>query len=230
MKKLFNQQNGFTLLEVLLSLTILSVVVIGMMSFFHNSYNYVNENEDKTIAAQIGRNVMNYVEKQNYNKFNGYLSHEVDSNENVHIIALDKTYCDKEVTIKKNNDSPASDATSDGIVLFDNKERCLSILDPLINNEVYSSKTDISIFLMKYNDSETLSSLSNLISKDDPSVHNLPASIKELIDNDKENFSNLLQPNEFIHDHLLKVYVVLEWKDKRDDVVIQGVLSHETIR
>ncbi|QFT90065.1 hypothetical protein FIU87_15480 [Bacillus sp. THAF10] len=228
MKKLFKEQKGFTLLEVLLSLTILSVVIIGMMSFFQNSFHYVNENEDKTIATQIARNVMNYVEKQSFNKFEGYLSHEVDSNENVHILSLDKTYCDKKVTIKKNSSS--SDSTLDGIVLFDSIDRCLSILDPVINNEVYSSKTAISIFLVKYNDFETLSSLSELISKDDPSVSNLPSSIKELMMNDHENFSSLLQPNEYIRANLLKVYVVLDWKDNREDVVIQGVLSHETIR
>ncbi|WP_010195872.1 type IV pilus modification PilV family protein [Bacillus sp. m3-13] len=230
MKKLFKEQKGFTLLEVLLSLTILSVVVIGLMSFFHNSYNYVNENEDKAIATQIARNVMNYVEKQNYNKLEGYLSYEADSNENVHIISLNKVYCDKKVTIKKNNDTPASESTSDDIILFDNVDRCLSILNPVINNEVYSANATISIYLMKYNDFETLSSLSNLISQDALSIRNLPSSIKDLIIHDHENFGNLLQTNEYIREHLLKVYVVLEWKDQRDDVVIQGVLSHETIR
>ncbi|MGD6774335.1 type IV pilus modification PilV family protein [Sutcliffiella horikoshii] len=230
MKKLFKEQQGFTLLEVLLSLTILSVVVIGLMSFFHNSYNYVNENEDKAIATQIARNVMNYVEKQNYNKFEGYLSHEVDTSEDVHIIPLDKTYCDKKVTIKKNNDTLTSESTSDDIVLFDNVDRCLSILNPVINNEAYSDNAAISIYLMKYNDPETLSSLSNLITQNASGIRNLPSSIKDLIIHDHENFGNLLQPNEYIREHLLKVYVVLQWKDQRDDVVIQGVLSHETIR
>lgn len=230
MKKLFNEQKGFTLLEVLLSLTILSVVVIGLMSFFHNSYNYVNENEDKSIATQIARNVMNYMEKQNYNKFEGYLSHEIDTNEEVHIIPLDKTYCDKKVTIKKNNDTLTSESTSDDIVLFDNVDRCLSILNPVINNEAYSDNAAISIYLMKYNDPETLSSLSNLITQNASGIRNLPSSIKDLLIHDHENFGNLLQPNEYIREHLLKVYVVLQWKDHRDDVVIQGVLSHETIR
>lgn len=230
MKKLFNEQKGFTLLEVLLSLTILSVVVIGLMSFFHNSYNYVNENEDKSIATQIARNVMNYMEKQNYNKFEGYLSYEVDTNEDVHIIPLEKAYCDKKVTIKKNNATLTSESTSDDIVLFDNVERCLSILDPVINNQTYSANATISIYLMKYNDPDTLSSLSNLISENASSIRNIPSSIKDLIIHDHENFGDLLQPNEYIREHLLKVYVVLEWKDKRDDVVIQGVLSHETIR
>lgn len=230
MKKLFNEQNGFTLLEVLLSLTILSVVVIGLMSFFHNSYNYVNENEDKAIATQIARNVMNYAEKQNYNKFEGYLSYEVDTNENIHIIPLDKSFCDKKVTINKNSSSPANDSTVDDILLFDNADRCQSILNPVINNQSYSDNTAITIYLMKYNDQETLSALSSLINDDHPGISHLPSSLKDLIIGDEANYNNLLQPNEFIHEHLLRIFVVLEWKENRDDVIIQGVMSHETIR
>ncbi|TXK91987.1 prepilin-type N-terminal cleavage/methylation domain-containing protein, partial [Parageobacillus sp. SY1] len=57
---------GFTLLEVLASITILSIVAIGMFSFFTNAMQYTTYNQDKTVAINIARGVLAYMERLDF--------------------------------------------------------------------------------------------------------------------------------------------------------------------
>ena len=60
--------NGFTLIEVLLAVAILGILSISMMSFFSQSYQYTKNNESKTVGINVARNVLNYIERQEFSK------------------------------------------------------------------------------------------------------------------------------------------------------------------
>ncbi|MGM0835955.1 MAG: type IV pilus modification PilV family protein [Bacillota bacterium] len=235
MKKLFEEERGFTLLEVLISMTILSVVVIGMMSFFENSYSYVKENESKTVATQVARNVMNYVEKQDFSKMEGYLIYERIPLENKYILELDFTHCIQPVTISTKSLPSVTERTNiDNVLLFDDQARCQSILKPTINNVTYDGDKKVQIYIMKYNNTEEILRLKVLIEQNNHVINELPDGIKEFIlnyDEDLDKFKpSEFSEKEFMDEHLLRVFTVLNWNEDREEVMIQGVLSHETIR
>ncbi|WP_052343502.1 type IV pilus modification PilV family protein [Bacillus massiliigorillae] len=70
MKYCHNIKNckGFTLLEVLISLGILSIILLTLMSFFSQSFQYTKNNESKTVGINVARNVLNYMESQDFAK------------------------------------------------------------------------------------------------------------------------------------------------------------------
>ena len=53
-----NNQKGISLLEVLLSITILSIITLSILSFFNQAYDYTKRNEDKTVGINVARNVL----------------------------------------------------------------------------------------------------------------------------------------------------------------------------
>lgn len=67
--KFLRNNRGFTLLEVLLSLTILGIVLTSTMTFFSQAYSYTKINEDKTVGINVARNVLYYFEQQEFDKF-----------------------------------------------------------------------------------------------------------------------------------------------------------------
>ncbi len=69
----FRNERGFTLLEVLLSITILGIVIISFLSFFNQAYSYTKKNEDKTVGINVARNVLYYMEQQDYTRMKSYL-------------------------------------------------------------------------------------------------------------------------------------------------------------
>jgi len=66
--KILKNRRGLTLLEVLLSITILGIVVTSFLSFFNHAYSYTKKNEDKTVGINVARNVLNFFEQQDYTK------------------------------------------------------------------------------------------------------------------------------------------------------------------
>lgn len=66
----FNIKNekGLTLIEVLLSITILGIVLTTFLAYFNNAYSYTKMNEDKTVGINVARYVLNYFEQQDYTK------------------------------------------------------------------------------------------------------------------------------------------------------------------
>ncbi|MBG9543567.1 hypothetical protein ABE29_12425 [Cytobacillus firmus] len=65
-KKLLTGSKGLTLVEVLVSLTILGIVLMGTMKFFSQAYTYANMNEKKTAAVNVARNALMHIEKENF--------------------------------------------------------------------------------------------------------------------------------------------------------------------
>lgn len=66
LRKILSSTNGLTLVEVLLSLTILGIIMIGIMQFFTQAYSFTNSNQNKTTAINVARNAMIYIEKQSF--------------------------------------------------------------------------------------------------------------------------------------------------------------------
>lgn len=65
-KKLITSSKGLTLVEVLVSLTILGIVLMGTMKFFSQAYTYTNMNEKKTAAVNVARNALMHIEKESF--------------------------------------------------------------------------------------------------------------------------------------------------------------------
>lgn len=63
-----NRQNGFTLVEVLGAIVILSIVSLVLTSYFANAMTYSKSNQNKTIMVNLARNALFYMEKQDFEK------------------------------------------------------------------------------------------------------------------------------------------------------------------
>lgn len=60
--KILSSSKGLTLIEVLVSLTILSIILLGIMNFFNQAYSYTNSNQKKTAAINVARNALTYMD------------------------------------------------------------------------------------------------------------------------------------------------------------------------
>ncbi|MDF9840163.1 MULTISPECIES: prepilin-type N-terminal cleavage/methylation domain-containing protein [unclassified Paenibacillus] len=65
-------ERGFTLIEVLAAIVILSIVSLVLTSYFSNALSYSKSNQNKTIMVNLARNALFYMEKQDYQKLNEY--------------------------------------------------------------------------------------------------------------------------------------------------------------
>ncbi|WP_248549024.1 type IV pilus modification PilV family protein [Paenibacillus odorifer] len=66
MKPSLKQEKGFTLIEVLAAIVILSIVSLVLTSYFTNAMSYSKSNQNKTIMVNLARNALFYVEKQDF--------------------------------------------------------------------------------------------------------------------------------------------------------------------
>ncbi|MFD1776612.1 prepilin-type N-terminal cleavage/methylation domain-containing protein [Paenibacillus rhizophilus] len=62
------QERGFTLIEVLAAIVILSIVSLVLTSYFVNAMSYSKSNQNKTIMVNLARNALFYMEKQDFEK------------------------------------------------------------------------------------------------------------------------------------------------------------------
>jgi len=53
------RDHGFILLEVLIAITILSIVILGLYGFFASSLNAFNDSKNETKALMIAKSLMN---------------------------------------------------------------------------------------------------------------------------------------------------------------------------
>ncbi|MGG3916847.1 prepilin-type N-terminal cleavage/methylation domain-containing protein [Parageobacillus thermoglucosidasius] len=198
---------GFTLLEVLASITILSIVAIGMFSFFTNAMQYTTYNQDKTVAINIARGVLAYMERLDFTELKQYVESKMNNTDSQSFVYLN-----------------ASDCSADGFPLLGgendketNQKTCERALGPAVNNIDY--KTRVHIFLVPY-DKKAQDEL-----KANP-PEQFPASLIEKIRlEDEENINTDLQ------NYLLKIYVIVRWGDRVEDSEwLEGVIADETIR
>lgn len=96
--KFFLNDRGFTLLEVLLSITLLGILLISLLSFFNQAYSYTKKNEDKTIGINVARNVLHYIEQQDFDLIKSkFLSGITSSEDKVVVTVEDCLHFDEDV-------------------------------------------------------------------------------------------------------------------------------------
>jgi type II secretory pathway pseudopilin PulG len=157
---IISRANGFTLLEVLLSITILFTVAIGMFYFFANAMKYTTYNQGKTVAINIARGVLAYMERLDFTALKQYVDGELHDS-NMPFVKLNASSCN--------------------LPLFEEKQVCEALLRPTINNVTYD-ETRIHVFLVPYNDTEAWDKLQTAPPEE------FPASLKKKILN--ENIAN----------------------------------------
>lgn len=209
--KTSKKQSGFTLIEVLLSFTLLFIIVIPLMGYFIQAYDYTYQSQNKTVAINIARNIVHYLEKQNFSAMKTYLEIEKTSNSSKYTI-LDWNDCGKKVHIISTGsyDTPLfyeGNLPTDSV--------CTAVLKPMVNDQTYD-ENNISIFLTDYYDN---ASIKNLLTQDLSDTD---------LDSQLNTTLNSLTPS--FDDQLLKVYVVVNWNKKREKIVLEGVISNEALR
>lgn len=66
------QEQGFTLIEVLAAIVILSIISLVLTSYFTNAMSYSKSNQSKTIMVNLARNALFYVEKQDFDEIKDF--------------------------------------------------------------------------------------------------------------------------------------------------------------
>lgn len=123
---------GFTLIEVLASIVILSVVATGIFLFFTNAMKYTTYNQGKTVAVNVVRGVLAYMERLDFTTLQQYVRTDMANT---------------------NNPYTEIDASKCNLPLFENEQVCKAILRPTINNVVYGEDR-IHVFVVPYNDAQ----------------------------------------------------------------------------
>ncbi|SFA94717.1 prepilin-type N-terminal cleavage/methylation domain-containing protein [Cohnella sp. OV330] len=72
LRKRRSAEEGFSLIEVLAAITILSIVSLAMTAFFIQAMSYAKGNQNKTVAVNLARNALFFVEKQSFETMKGY--------------------------------------------------------------------------------------------------------------------------------------------------------------
>ncbi|MGF7049509.1 prepilin-type N-terminal cleavage/methylation domain-containing protein [Paenibacillus sp. DS2015] len=114
-------EKGFTLIEVLASITILSIASLVLMSYFMNALSSAKHNQSQTVMVHLARNVLFYVEKQDFQKLNKFF---VDD----HHTVISSDQCTREV------DTPE---VLDCHELFEDSSVLKDILNPVVNGINY---------------------------------------------------------------------------------------------
>ena len=121
-KNIFYIERGFTLVEVLLSVSILGIIFLSILALFNNTYDYTKRNESKTVGINVARNVLNYIENQDFKTIKGaYFENSPSTTE----VFITKGSC-------KNSPLPV--------------DSCENMLQTVVNNVTY----DATVILTKH--------------------------------------------------------------------------------
>jgi prepilin-type N-terminal cleavage/methylation domain-containing protein len=112
-----NQEQGFTLIEVLAAIVILSIVSLVLTSYFTQAMTYSKSNQNKTIMVNLARNALFYMEKQDFDKMEDFFTNHT---------AVTAAHC----PINGCSDAAYIDAFSDVQALA-------NVLNPRVNNVDY---------------------------------------------------------------------------------------------
>ncbi|RKP57218.1 type II secretion system protein [Cohnella endophytica] len=130
-------EEGFTLLEILGAITILSVASLAMTGFFVNAMSHAKGNQNKTVVVNLARNALAFVEKQDFEQFKGYFSKHP---------SLTTMGCNKNgegansVTCIGKTDSVEA---TDSAALFNRIPYLLDVLSPSVNGRDYMLEVEL---------------------------------------------------------------------------------------
>lgn len=66
------KEQGFTLIEVLAALLILSIVALAFTAYFSNALTFSKSNQNKTIMSNLARSAVVYMQKQDFKTLKDY--------------------------------------------------------------------------------------------------------------------------------------------------------------
>lgn len=222
MKK-FSEQ-GLTLVEVMVSVTILSIVLLECMSFFPQAYLYTKANQSKTIAINIARGALHYFEKQDFEVLQGFIEQKKITNElAVFEHDVSNTNCSAPQTIRVKNDlGEYSDISSAPLVT--DPISCQKIISPTINGKTYDKK-NIQIFIVPA--SITKADTDKIFQHIQTAYKNtnfstVPKTLEGFISRNLETEGDLIIRT--------IVYVDLNENDEQEGILLEGSIAHESIR
>ncbi|UQZ33817.1 prepilin-type cleavage/methylation domain-containing protein [Paenibacillus sp. PK3_47] len=153
-----NKEQGFTLIEVLAAIVILSIVSLVLTSYFTNALSYSKSNQNKTIMVNLARNALFYMEKQDFEKMQKFFDK--------YKLSADKCLIDA-----------CGDGTAEGIAYqqsFDTKALA-HVLNPTVNGIDYSINVVFQEELLKEPESED--EAVNGVDKKDISEYLIPVKV-----------------------------------------------------
>ncbi|QGQ96696.1 prepilin-type N-terminal cleavage/methylation domain-containing protein [Paenibacillus psychroresistens] len=116
------KEGGFSLIEVLASIVILSIASLTMTAFFNSAMTYNKGNQNKTVMVNIARNVLVYMEKQDFVKMKGYfVNNPIPDKMSLSYTDCNHTQC----------------GTPEFQKLFINSSSLVEVLNPVVNNIPY---------------------------------------------------------------------------------------------
>ncbi|CAH1209521.1 hypothetical protein PAECIP111892_03237 [Paenibacillus auburnensis] len=140
-KALWNkEEGGFTLIEVLAAIVILSIVSLVLTSYFTNALTYSKSNQNKTIMVNLARNALFYMEKQDFEKVQEFFVTQ-DYSLSADVCRIDA--CD-------DDSSPEGNAYQQAF----NTESLAHVLHPKVNGIDYSINVVYQRGLLEESDSE----------------------------------------------------------------------------
>lgn len=78
LKYKLNNQNGLTLIEVLLSITILSIVLTSFLSFFTDAFRFNSKNDDSIQAMNVAREQQALIKEKPWSEITNTYTPETD--------------------------------------------------------------------------------------------------------------------------------------------------------
>ena len=127
MQKRNHRDEGFTLLEIMASMLILSVVGLTLSGFFVQAMSYAKHNENKTIAIHLARNALSYIQKEPYQPLHVYLT---SADAQGHYAAITSESC------KLSNEGAAQCSVYRG--LAGDLQTLAYVLNPTVNGVPYT--------------------------------------------------------------------------------------------
>lgn len=136
MQNVFLNKKGASLLEVVATITIISISILFIFNILSFNIRQNAISQERTINANISNAALNYIKNQSFEDFKTFL----DNSNLGHYAIINEKSCD-------NNN------------LFENDVNiCNNTLSPTINNKTYNS-LNFNIYLLPYNDYLKLSEL-----------------------------------------------------------------------
>jgi prepilin-type N-terminal cleavage/methylation domain-containing protein len=123
-------ERGFTLIEVLAAIVILSIVSLVFTSYFANALTYANNNQNKTVMVNLARNALFYVEKQDFEEMQKYFT--INGAGEFPDISGEQCHPDATSPVGNCSDLFKNSSGLDDSLLME------SVLNPTINGVVYN--------------------------------------------------------------------------------------------
>ncbi|WP_217597606.1 prepilin-type N-terminal cleavage/methylation domain-containing protein [Cohnella sp. GbtcB17] len=124
LRKRQSDEEGFSLIEVLAAITILSIVSLAMTAFFIQAMSYAKGNQNKTVAVNLARNALFFVEKQSFDAMKSYF---IDPELNPEsMVTFDPAACSEE-------NAGSSGCTAKMVALMQSIPTLMEVLTPTVN-------------------------------------------------------------------------------------------------